>query len=118
MKREVIFTPNLATVLEGITRDSLVTLAKDLGYTVVESPISRDQLYSADEIFVCGTAAECIALREVDFRVIGNGTMGPVTRTLQQAYHAAIHGRHPRSAEWLDYANLAEAQPVRTTVSA
>lgn len=57
VKRGVIFTPNLAPVLEGITRDSLVTLAKDLGYTVVEAPISRDQLYSADEVFVCGTAA-------------------------------------------------------------
>jgi branched-chain amino acid aminotransferase len=98
-----IVTPGLATILEGITRDAVITLAGDLGYTVVEAPISRDQLYTADEVFVCGTAAECIGLREIDFRTIGAGKSGPVTRAIQQAFHAAIHGRHPRSAEWLDY---------------
>jgi branched-chain amino acid aminotransferase len=98
-----ILTPPLAAVLEGITRDAIITLARDLGYEVVETPISRDQLYIADEVFVCGTAAECIALCEIDFRTIGSGKMGPVTRAVQQAYQAAIHGGHPRSAEWLDY---------------
>ena len=68
-------------------------------------PVSRDQLYIADEVFVCGTAAECIALCEIDYRVIGNGKMGPVTRKVQQAFQSAIRGRHPRSAEWLDYVN-------------
>lgn len=97
----VLYTPATAPVLEGITRDSLVTLAKDLGYEVRELPISRDQLYIADEVFVCGTAAECIALREIDYRVIGSGKMGPVTRSIQEAFQAAIHGKHPRSAEWL-----------------
>jgi len=97
----VLYTPATAPVLEGITRDSLVTLAKDLGYEVRELPISRDQLYIADEVFVCGTAAECIALREIDYRVIGSGKMGPVTRNIQEAFQAAIHGKHPRSAEWL-----------------
>ncbi|MGH2521062.1 MAG: branched-chain amino acid transaminase [Anaerolineales bacterium] len=100
-----IYTPLLAPQLEGITRDSLITLASDLGYDVTECPISRDQLYIADEVFVCGTAAECIALREIDFRVIGAGKMGPVTRAIQQAYHAAIHGQHSLSAEWCDYVN-------------
>src|SRR5690606_5979396 len=100
-----IFTPPLAAVLEGITRDAIITLARDLGYEVVETGIARDQLYTADEVFVCGTAAECIALREIDFRVIGSGKAGPVTRALQQAYTDAIHGRHPRSAGWLDYVN-------------
>jgi branched-chain amino acid aminotransferase len=54
-------------------------------------------------VFICGTAAEVTAVREIDFRVIGPGTAGPVTRRLQQAYQAAVHGRHPRSAGWLDY---------------
>ena len=110
-----IYTPLTAPVLEGITRDALVTLARDLGYEVIEQPIARDQLYVADEVFVCGTAAECIALREIDFRVIGAGKMGPVTRAVQQAFHAAIRGQHPRSAEWLDYVNTPAAVPVRET---
>ncbi len=98
-----IYTPPTSAVLEGITRDSLVTIAQDLGYEVVEAMISRDHLYIADEVFVSGTAAECVALREIDFRVIGTGKMGPVTRAVQQSYQAAIHGQHARSAEWLDY---------------
>jgi len=110
-----LYTPLTAPVLEGITRDALVTLARDLGYEVIEQPIARDQLYVADEVFVCGTAAECIALREIDFRVIGAGKMGPVTRAVQQAFHAAIRGKHPRSAEWLDYVNTPASVPVRET---
>jgi branched-chain amino acid aminotransferase len=113
VRSDKIYTIPTAAILEGLTRDSIVTLAHDLGYEVIEQPISRDQLYLADEVFVCGTAAECIALREIDFRVIGNGRMGPVTRAVQQAYHAAIHGQHPRSAEWLDYVNTSTSIPVR-----
>jgi branched-chain amino acid aminotransferase len=108
-----IYTPTLATVLEGITRDALITLAGDLGYEVVEQPISRDQLYTAEEVFVSGTAAECIALREIDFREIGSGKMGPVTRSIQNAFQAAIHGNHPRSSEWLDYVNNAVPSEVK-----
>jgi len=88
-------------ILEGITRDSLITLARDSGYSVVEEPISRDQLYIADEVFVCGTAAEVVALREIDFRVIGEGQAGPVTRALQQEFDKVVSGKHARSAEWL-----------------
>lgn len=99
----VLFTPPLAAVLEGITRQAVITLATDLGFTVVEQMISRDQLYNVDEVFVCGTAAEVTALREIDFRIIGEGKMGPVTRAIQQAYHQAVHGEHPRSREWLTY---------------
>jgi len=102
-----IITPPTAPVLEGITRDTIKTLAMDLGYEVLESPVSRDQLYVADEVFVCGTAAECIALCEIDFRVIGDGKMGPITRKVQKVFQAAIRGKHPRSAEWLDYINTA-----------
>jgi branched-chain amino acid aminotransferase len=102
-----IYTTHTAPVLEGITRDTIMTLGRDLGYEVIESAISRDQLYIADEVFVCGTAAECIALREIDYREIGSGKMGPVTRAVQAAFHDAILGRHPRSDEWLDYVNTA-----------
>jgi branched-chain amino acid aminotransferase len=115
VRRGRIYTPGLATILDGITRDALITLAGDLGYTVTETPISRDQLYTADEVFVCGTAAECIGLREIDFRTIGPGKTGPVTRAMQQAFHAAIHGRHPRSAEWLDY--VSDSAPAALPVS-
>jgi branched-chain amino acid aminotransferase len=100
VKNGIIVTSPSAPILEGITRDALVTLAQDLGHTVVERPVSRDQLYTADEVFVCGTAAECIALSEIDFRRIGAGTTGPVTRALQKAFHAAVRGEHPRSKEW------------------
>jgi branched-chain amino acid aminotransferase len=115
-----ILTPPTSAVLEGITRDSLITIAQDLGYEVAEAPISRDHLYIADEVFVSGTAAECVALREIDFRSIGSGSMGPVTRAIQQAYQAVIHGRHPRSAEWLDYVDEPAAlkMPVSATADA
>jgi branched-chain amino acid aminotransferase len=102
-----VYTPPTAPVLEGITRDTIFVLCRDLGLEVAEAPISRDQLYIADEVFVCGTAAECIALREIDFRVIGSGRMGPVTRQIQKAFHDTIRGVHPRSAEWLDYVKTA-----------
>jgi branched-chain amino acid aminotransferase len=96
-----IFTPPTTTILEGITRDALITIARDLGFEVSEQMISRDQLYIADEVFVCGTAAECIALREIDFRAIGSGTMGPVTRQIQQAFYAAVRGQTAKYAGWL-----------------
>lgn len=98
-----IITPPMAPVLEGITRDALIQIARYNAIEVIEQPISRDQLYIADEIFVCGTAAEVIAIRELDFRTIGTGKMGPVAHKLQHAYQQAIHGRHPLSAGWLDY---------------
>jgi branched-chain amino acid aminotransferase len=103
-KGKVLTTPT-ASVLEGITRDALLTLMNDLGFEVVDQMISRDQLYIADEVFVCGTAAEVIALREIDYRTIGEGKMGPVTRSVQQAFHSVVHGEHPRSAEWLEFVN-------------
>jgi hypothetical protein len=72
----------------------LITLAQDLGHTVVEEPISRDQLYIADEVFVCGTAAEVVGLREIDFRTIGDGKTGPVARALQAEFEKLTSGRH------------------------
>lgn len=103
IRKGKIYTPGLATVLEGITRDSLLTLASDLGYTVKDALIGRDQLYIADEVFVCGTAAELIAVTEIDFRTIGSGKMGPITHDLQKVFHAVINGTHARSKEWLEY---------------
>ncbi len=115
-----IFTPPTAPVLEGITRDALVVLAHDLDLEVFETPISRDQLYIADEVFVCGTAAECIALCEIDFRLIGDGRMGPITRMVQQSFHSAIRGQHPRSDEWLEYvhSDLPQQMPVQESAPA
>lgn len=103
VKRGKIFTPSTAPVLEGITRHSIHTIAKDLGYNVSEIPISRDQLYNADEVFVCGTAAEVIGLSEIDFRKIGDGTSGKITREIQNVYHEAIRGRVTKYEMWCDY---------------
>jgi branched-chain amino acid aminotransferase len=98
-----IITPSTAPVLEGITRHSIHTIAQDLGYRILEQPISRDQLYIADEVFVCGTAAECIGLSEIDFRKIGEGKTGPVTRKIQNVYHDAIRGKVAKYEKWCDY---------------
>jgi branched-chain amino acid aminotransferase len=96
-----IYTTPKGAILEGITRDTLMTLATDAGYEVIEERISRDQLYIADEVFVTGTAAEVIGLREIDFRAIGSGKTGPVTRALQDAFDQVIQGTHRRSTKWL-----------------
>ncbi len=103
VSRGRLVTPPTGAILEGLTRDAIVTLARDAGLAVSEQPVSRDDLYRADEVFVCGTAAEVIGLREVDFRPIGSGRTGPVTRQLQQAFRALVEGEHPRSEEWLEY---------------
>ncbi|MGB9105527.1 MAG: branched-chain amino acid transaminase [Terriglobales bacterium] len=102
VRRGALVTPPSAAILEGITRDSLMVLARALGLKVVEEPISRDQLYIADEVLVCGTAAEVIALREIDGRTIGSGKAGPVTRMLQQEFADTVHGRHSLSKVWLE----------------
>jgi branched-chain amino acid aminotransferase len=97
-----LITPSTAPVLEGITRHTIHTIAKDLGYSVLEQPISRDQLYSAEEVFVCGTAAEVIGLSEIDFRKVGDGKTGPITRAIQKVYHDAIRGRLEQYASWCE----------------
>lgn len=98
-----IVTPSTAPILEGITRQSIYTIAKDLGYEVIEAPVSRDQLYIADEVFVCGTAAEVIGLCEIDFRTIGDGKSGKITRAIQNVYHDAIRGKVAKYESWCDY---------------
>jgi branched-chain amino acid aminotransferase len=103
VRNQTLYTPPTGPILEGITRDAILTLARDMEIPVVEQPVARDQLYLADEVFVCGTAAECIGVCEIDFRTIGCGKTGPVTKKVQKAFHEAIRGKHPRSADWLDY---------------
>jgi len=103
VRRGKIITPSTAPVLEGITRHTIHTIAKELGYEVLEQPISRDQLYIADEVFVCGTAAEVIGLSEIDFRTIGDGKSGVITREIQNVYHDAIRGKIEKYEHWCEY---------------
>jgi branched-chain amino acid aminotransferase len=105
VRKGALITSPRTAVLEGITRDSIITLARDLGYPVYEEMISRDQLYTADEMFVCGTAAEVVPVQEVDFRCIGQGRRGPATLAIQQAFSQTVRGQGARSHEWLDYVN-------------
>jgi branched-chain amino acid aminotransferase len=105
-----IFTPPLgSSILGGITRDSVMTLARDLGYTVSESVIPREALYIADEVFFVGTAAEVTPVRSIDKLKIGSGKRGPVTQALQQAFFAVINGEMPDTHGWLTYVYPAEA---------
>ncbi len=107
VKGGAIMTPALVGgILEGITRNSVIRIARDLGYEVIERDIARTELYLADEIFACGTAAEVAAVREVDDHVIGAGRTGPVTAELQRVFEDAIRGRDQRYAEWLDHVEV------------
>ena len=99
----VIYTPPVGTILEGITRDSVLVLARELGIPVIERSITRDQLYIADEVFITGTAAELVGARMIDFRQVGAGKVGPVTLALTQAFHQVIQGERKLAAEWLDF---------------
>jgi branched-chain amino acid aminotransferase len=94
-------TPPLGSVLDGITRDAIIAIARDKGIEVVEQPFTRDELYIADEAFLTGTAAEVTPIREVDDRQIGSGARGPVTRTLQATFFDAVHGRERKYERWL-----------------
>jgi branched-chain amino acid aminotransferase len=96
-----LVTPPADAILEGITRATVFTLARDLGLELYETRVSRDHLYVADEVFVCGTAAEILGVSEIDTRPIGTGQTGPVTSQVRAAYLDAVHGRHARSADWL-----------------
>ncbi|MGD8618683.1 MAG: branched-chain amino acid transaminase [Gammaproteobacteria bacterium] len=97
----VLYTPDLTSALEGITRDTIVQLAQDEGLQVREKRITRDEVYLADEAFFTGTAAEVTPIREVDDRLIGHGGRGPVTERLQGLYFDVVHGRREKYAGWL-----------------
>ena len=104
VKNGVLYTPPAeGGILEGITRASLMQIAHDQGIKIAEKTFSRDFLYCADEVFLCGTAAELTPVREVDNRKIGAGEMGAVTRSLQQTFFRAVRGQEPRYAEWLSH---------------
>jgi branched-chain amino acid aminotransferase len=98
-----LHTPDLTSALEGITRATVMTLAQDLGITVIEKRITRDEMYIADEAFFTGTASELTPIVSVDHRTIGAGVPGPVTMQLQQAYFQAVSGAHVRSQAWLTH---------------
>ena len=101
VKNGKLYEPELTSALVGITRDSVIQLAGDLGYTVESRRITRDDLYLADEAFFTGTAAEVTPIREVDNRTIGAGSRGPVTAKLQKAFFELVNGQHKRSKDWL-----------------
>lgn len=96
-----LYTPDLTSALEGITRDTIVQLAAEIGLSVIEKRITRDEVYSADEAFFTGTAAEVTPIRELDRRSIGNGTAGPITKQLQKMYFDAVTGKSAKHADWL-----------------
>ncbi len=99
-----IATPGFSSdILGGINRACAITIARDLGYTVVERDVARGELYLADEIFMTGTAAEVTPIREVDDRPVGDGTVGPITKRAQKLFMDTVTGRNPDRAEWLEY---------------
>lgn len=101
----VVSTPALgSSILAGITRDTLLTIMReDLGLTVIERDLGRDELWISDEVFLCGTAAEVTPVREIDDRVIGAGTRGPITKQVQDRYFEVVRGVRPTKSEWLTY---------------
>jgi branched-chain amino acid aminotransferase len=101
VKNGVIYEPEIASALSGITRASVHALARDLGYEVRTQRLTRDDIYIADEAFFTGTAAEVTPIRELDHRVIGAGLRGPVTEKLQSLFFEAVHGKLPAHADWL-----------------
>ncbi len=96
-----LYTPDLTSALEGITRDTILQLAAEIGLTVIEKRITRDEVYTADEAFFTGTAAEVTPIRELDRRLIGAGTAGPITKQLQKMYFDAVTGKSAKHAHWL-----------------
>jgi branched-chain amino acid aminotransferase len=104
VRKNKVYTPDLTSVLEGITRDTVITLIEDeIGIPVIEKRITRDEVYTADEAFFTGTAAEVTPIRELDDRTVGSGEPGEVTRRLQELYFDQVHGRREKHADWLTY---------------
>ncbi|WP_428610385.1 branched-chain amino acid transaminase [Sedimenticola sp.] len=103
VKDGVIYTPDLTSVLNGITRKTIFSFTEELGIPIVEKRITRDEVYIADEAFFTGTAAEVTPIREVDNRTIGCGSRGPITEKLQTMYFDQVHGRRAEHPEWLTY---------------
>jgi branched-chain amino acid aminotransferase len=117
VRRNVLYTPPLSSILEGITRSTVIALAADLNLPVVEAMITRDQLYTADEVFISGTAAEIVGVRMIDFRKIGEGRPGPITRALLQSFLEVVRGRGKQAEQWLDYVPQEVSTPEREVVN-
>lgn len=103
VRNGVLYTPDLTSALDGITRNTIFVLAKECGYEIVEKRITRDEVYIADEVFFTGSAAEVTPIREVDNRTIGNGGRGPITERLQTLYFDVVHGRSTEHGDWLTH---------------
>ena len=102
IKDGVLYTPYLTSALPGITRDTIVTLAKSLGYEIIEKKLSCDEIYASDEAFFTGTAAEVTPIRDLDGKQIGGGIRGPITEKLQSLYFDCVHGRNTDFMRWID----------------
>ncbi len=103
VRNGILYTPDLTSALEGITRDTIMALAGECGYRVVEKRLTRDEVYIADEAFFTGTAAEVTPIRELDGRSIGSGSRGPVTEKLQALYFDTVQGKHTVKENWLSH---------------
>jgi branched-chain amino acid aminotransferase len=109
VRDEVLFTPPISSsVLPGITRDSVMTLAQDLGFDVREADVPREMLYIADELFFTGTAAEVTPIRSVDRIQVGAGRRGPITTALQNAFFDYVNGAVPDTHGWLSFVEMPE----------
>jgi branched-chain amino acid aminotransferase len=104
----IITPPPAASILDGISQRAVLQIARDLGYPTIERDIARAELYLADEVFLSGTAAELVPVREVDDHAVGTGKPGEITRVLQAAFDDALNGRSERYAEWLDHVETRE----------
>ncbi len=102
-KGELMTPPLSAGILPGITRDSIMSVARDLGYDPIEQDVCRGELYLADEVFFTGTAAEVTPIREVDRRLVGDGTPGPVTKALQSRFQGIVRGNEQKYQHWLEF---------------
>lgn len=103
VRDNIIFTPDLTSALDGITRNTIFVLAKEMGYDIIEKRITRDEVYIADEAFFTGSAAEVTPIRELDNRSIGNGGRGSITEKLQSKYFDVVEGRSSEHSHWLTY---------------
>lgn len=102
-RKGILLTPPLDSALDGITRDTVIQLAKEMDLTVKEQRFPRDEVWIAEEAFFTGTAAEITPIRALDGRQIGAGIAGPVTKNIQKLFFDVVHGRHPRHKEWLTF---------------
>jgi branched-chain amino acid aminotransferase len=101
VRNGIVYTPDLASCLDGITRDSIIEIAQDLGFKVKEKRLTRDEVYTADEAFFTGTAAEVTPIRELDDRMIGDGLKGPITKQIQDVFFSTVYGKNERYKSWL-----------------